>query len=135
MPATVGPSLAATEAFTVVFSEAVNGVGIGDFALSTTGTASATMSSVSGSGAVYTVNLSGITGTGNLRLDLNSSGTGIVDGASNPIVGGYTSGGVRTVSAPAPASVPTMTEWAMILLGLMLAGVAALTIQRRRMAA
>ena len=35
----------------------------------------------------------------------------------------------------APAAVPTLTEWAMILLGLMLAGVAALAIQRRRRAA
>ena len=35
----------------------------------------------------------------------------------------------------APAAVPTMTEWAMILLGLMLAGCAAVMIQRRRRAA
>ncbi|WP_426043080.1 IPTL-CTERM sorting domain-containing protein [Brevundimonas sp. TWP2-3-4b1] len=36
-----------------------------------------------------------------------------------------------TVNAP-PAPVPTMTEWAMILLGLILAGGAAVLIQRRR---
>jgi hypothetical protein len=35
---------------------------------------------------------------------------------------------------PAPTPVPTMTEWAMILLGLMLAGGAAVLIQRRQMA-
>lgn len=35
----------------------------------------------------------------------------------------------------APAAVSTMTEWALILLGLMLAGCAAVMIQRRRMAA
>lgn len=35
---------------------------------------------------------------------------------------------------PAPAPVPTLSEWAMILLGVMLAGGAALTIQRRRTA-
>lgn len=34
----------------------------------------------------------------------------------------------------APTPVPTMTEWAMILFGLILAGGAAMTIQRRRMA-
>lgn len=33
-----------------------------------------------------------------------------------------------------PAAVPTMSEWAMILLGVLLAGGAALTIQRRRTA-
>ncbi|MGO4408517.1 MULTISPECIES: IPTL-CTERM sorting domain-containing protein [unclassified Brevundimonas] len=31
-----------------------------------------------------------------------------------------------------PAPIPTMTEWAMVLFGVMLAGGAALTIQRRR---
>lgn len=35
---------------------------------------------------------------------------------------------------PAPAAVPTMSEWAMILLGLLLAGGAALMIQKRRFA-
>jgi hypothetical protein len=135
-PATAGPSAAATETFTVTFSEFVTGVGTGDFTLMTTaGVTTAAVTGITGSGAVYLVNVSGITGVGSLRLDLKSSGTGIVDGALNPIAGGYTSGGVRTVSAaPPPASVPTMTEWAMILLGLMLAGAAALTIQRRRAA-
>jgi len=52
-----------------------------------------------------------------------------------------TSGGViigeasATLSIAAPAPIPTMTEWAMILLGVLLAGSAALMIQRRRMAA
>lgn len=36
--------------------------------------------------------------------------------------------------SPAPAPVPTLSEWAMILLGVLLAGGAALTIQRRRAA-
>ncbi|MFC5344126.1 IPTL-CTERM sorting domain-containing protein [Brevundimonas staleyi] len=41
-----------------------------------------------------------------------------------------------TVVGPTdPVAVPTMTEWAMILMGLMLAGGAAVMIQRRRMAA
>ena len=40
-----------------------------------------------------------------------------------------------TTGAPPPAVVPTMTEWAMILFALMLAGGAAVTIQRRRQAA
>jgi hypothetical protein len=36
--------------------------------------------------------------------------------------------------AAAPVAVPTLSEWAMILLGVLLAGGAALTIQRRRTA-
>ncbi|WP_167309523.1 IPTL-CTERM sorting domain-containing protein [Brevundimonas naejangsanensis] len=43
---------------------------------------------------------------------------------------------VTTSPPPAPpAPVPTLSEWAMILLGVMLAGGAALTLQRRRQAA
>lgn len=133
-PTSTGPSLATTETFTVTFSESVTGVSVGDFALTTSGGVSATVDSVTGFGATYTVSVGGISGVGTLRLDLKASGTGIQDEASNPIVGGYTSGGVLTVVAPAPVAVPTMTEWAMILLGLMLAGVAAVTIQRRRIA-
>jgi len=37
--------------------------------------------------------------------------------------------------AAAPASIPTLSEWAMILLGVALAGGAALTLHRRRQAA
>lgn len=39
------------------------------------------------------------------------------------------------LSAPTPASVPTLSEWSMILLALMLAGGAAVMLQRRRLAA
>ncbi|WP_447909106.1 IPTL-CTERM sorting domain-containing protein [Brevundimonas bullata] len=39
------------------------------------------------------------------------------------------------LNQPQPAPVPTMSEWAMIVMGLMLAGVAAVMVQRRRMAA
>ena len=42
---------------------------------------------------------------------------------------------LNTIFVPVPTPVPTMTEWAMILLGVMLAGSAAVIIQRRRMAA
>ena len=44
-------------------------------------------------------------------------------------------GPTLVAAAPAPAPVPTMSEWAMILFGLMLAGGAALYIQRRQTAA
>ncbi|MNR47677.1 hypothetical protein D3C85_1668080 [compost metagenome] len=40
-----------------------------------------------------------------------------------------------TLSIAAPAPIPTMTEWAMILLGVLLAGSATLMIQKRRLAA
>lgn len=56
------------------------------------------------------------------------------DGACN--VGTYTAnGGIAGGSITAPTPVPTMGEWAMILMGLMLAGGAAVMVQRRRLAA
>ncbi len=39
---------------------------------------------------------------------------------------------IGTALPPPPATVPTMSEWAMILLGVLLAGGAALFISRRR---
>lgn len=41
-------------------------------------------------------------------------------------------GSPNLASPPPPAAIPTLTEWAMILLGLALAGFATLTLQRRR---
>ncbi|WP_271086163.1 IPTL-CTERM sorting domain-containing protein [Brevundimonas sp. NIBR11] len=138
-PSSSGPSANTTETFTVLFSETVSGVDISDFVLTSTGTAGGTIASVTGSGSTYSVVVNSITGDGTLRLDLKSSGTGIQDSASNPIAGGYTSGSSRTVGQPAPpvtpAPVPTLSEWAMILLGMVLAGGAALYIQRRRFTA
>ena len=40
-----------------------------------------------------------------------------------------------TLSLTPPSPVPTMSEWAMILLGILLAGGAALSLHRRRYAA
>ncbi len=51
----------------------------------------------------------------------------------NDVQGGYDS--AFTIVQVAPAPVPTLTEWAMILFGLTLAGGAVLMIQRRRMVA
>jgi hypothetical protein len=116
--ATVGanPNDATTERYTVTFSENVSGVTAGDFTLATTGTAAGEITSVSGSGSVYVVTVSNVSGDGSMRLDLNASGTAIRDAAGNPIVAGFTAGesftlrhsapGVESVSAP-PSSTYT----------------------------
>ena len=58
-------------AFTVTFNQSVTGVDATDFNLIPTGTvANGTISSVTGSGATYTVNVTGITGSGSLGLNL-----------------------------------------------------------------
>jgi hypothetical protein len=72
--------------FLVIFSEPVTNVTADDFALTTTGGITATVSSVSGSGAVYTVNTTVGGGTlpptSTLRLDLKPN-TDIVGSVSN----------------------------------------------------
>ena len=128
-PATVGASSTTTETFTVVFDQPVFGVDTTDFTITPTGLVTANISGASGSGTTYTVIVDSITNEGTLRLDLKSAGTGIQNGASESITSGFNTGGVRIVSLP--ATVPTLTEWAMILLGLMLAGAGAVYTQRR----
>gem|GEM_PF-6817958 len=71
----VNPTSASFVNFIVVFSEAVTGVDISDFTLTTAGVSGAAVSSVSGSGSVYTVTVNTGTGNGTLRLDIPLSAT------------------------------------------------------------
>jgi len=66
-------SVATSASFTVTFNQPVIGVDAADFNLIPTGSvANGTISSVTGSGATYTVNVTGITGTGTLSVNLVS---------------------------------------------------------------
>jgi hypothetical protein len=81
------PTYASTVHFTVTFSEAVTGLGIGDFSLFTTGTISgASVVSVSGTGSTYTVTVNTGTGSGSVRLDIPGTAT-ITDLVENPLSG------------------------------------------------
>lgn len=124
------PAASATSMnFIVTFSEAVSGVTAGDFILTATGSAVGTVGTPStADGIAWTVPVSGIAGTGTLRLDLNATGTGIVAVAagSTPLFAGFTGGSVHNVAVAAVppaasiAAVPTLSEGALVLLaGLM----------------
>ena len=66
-----GSSTSTSASFTVTFNQPVTGVDTADFNLIATGTvANGTISSLTGSGATYTINVTGITGTGTLGLNL-----------------------------------------------------------------
>ncbi len=94
--------------FIVTFTEAVTGVGVADFALTLTGISGASVTGVSGSGAVYTVTVSTGTGDGTLRLDIPNAAT-ITDLAGNALSGlPFTGGQVYTVDKTAPGV--TMTS-------------------------
>ncbi len=88
--------------YTVTFDKAVTGVDVSDFQVTSTGATTATIASISGSAATYTVALNTISGDGTIRLDLKSSGTGIQDLDGRAIVTGFTSGQVYTVDQTAP---------------------------------
>ncbi|WP_353861388.1 DUF4347 domain-containing protein [Azospirillum formosense] len=94
---------ASSVTYTVTFSEDVSGVDPTDFTLATTGTASGTIGTVTQvSASVYTVSITGISGTGTLGLNLKGTGTGIKDTANNDIAAGFT-GATHTVDKVAPS--------------------------------
>jgi hypothetical protein len=101
------PTDAATVRFTVNFSEAVTGVNKGDFVLTTTGLASASILSVSGSGSTYTVTVNTGSGNGTIRLDLVDNNT-IIDNIDDPLGGigsgngNYNGGETYTINKSAP---------------------------------
>jgi hypothetical protein len=98
------PANETTLTYTVTFSQAVTGVGTSGFILSRTGSANGTIDRVTGSGASYIVIVKDLSGDGTLRLDLNSSGTGITDFYGTPVAGGFTSGSVHDVDRVAPTT-------------------------------
>lgn len=83
---------ATTVGFDVTFSEQVNGVDPSDFVLTTTGSATGTVGgNGTADGVTYHINVSGISGTGSLRLDVLADGS-ITDLAGNPMTAPFASG-------------------------------------------
>lgn len=86
-----------TVVYRVTFAEPVVGVDLGDFGLTRSGTNAGLASLAVVSPSVYDVTVTGVSGDGTVRLNLNSSGTGITDLAGNAVSGGFTSGQTYTV--------------------------------------
>jgi gliding motility-associated-like protein len=91
--------------FLVTFSENVTGVNTSDFSITSTGITGPAVTFVSGSNDTRTVTVNTGTGSGTLRLDLKSSGTGIINTIGNDIQAGYTAGEVYTIDK----AIPTLT--------------------------
>ena len=84
---------ASSVTFRVTFNTAVTGVDSTDFVVTKTGSIAATIGATTALSAFeYNVTVGSITGTGTIRLDLKSSGTGITAAGGVPISGGFTSG-------------------------------------------
>ncbi|WP_052085000.1 Ig-like domain-containing protein, partial [Comamonas testosteroni] len=96
------PSNAGSVRYTVTFSEGVSGVDLNDFTLVGTGTAAGSLSVLQQIDArTYQITVSGVSGTGTLGLNLNGSGTGILDVAGNPLNAGL-SGASYSIDRVAP---------------------------------
>lgn len=99
------PSNSGSVSYTLTFNENVSGVDASDFNLLFTGTASGNIASITQvDGRTYTILIDAIGGAGSLRLNLNASGTGIVDAAGNAIVGGL-AGASYSIDRVAPSVV------------------------------
>ncbi|MBU3055927.1 DUF4347 domain-containing protein [Pseudomonas indica] len=97
------PTTADSVRFTLTFSEGVSGVDLGDFSLVTTGTASGVIQSIVQVDAqTYQITVGNLSGDGSLGLNLNGSGTGIVDQAGNDVAAGLT-GEVYVLDNTGPA--------------------------------
>lgn len=90
--ANVSPTAAASVSWNVVFSEAVTGVNAADFSLVMSGITGAAISSVTGSGATWTVTASTGSGNGTLGLKLVDDDS-IIDGSGNKLGGSGTGNG------------------------------------------
>ncbi|MGG2101888.1 autotransporter domain-containing protein [Stenotrophomonas sp. NRRL B-14846] len=103
------PAATATSVnFAVVFSEPVSNVSTDDFIVVGIGATSGTISAVTGSGVNYMVNVTGITGSGTLRVDLRNN-TNITD-AAGLIAPGFNSGSTHTVAIPTAPAAPTLAS-------------------------
>lgn len=104
------PTNAGTVSFLVTFSEEVKNVDINDFVLTTSGNITgATISSVTGSGAIYNVTVNTGSGDGTIRLDVPIGAT-VQDRGGNNLTGlPYTSGQTYTIDKTSP-TVQTITR-------------------------
>ena len=101
-----------TLVYKVTFSEDVTGVDAGDFALSSGGTGTGSVTNLAGSGSQYLVNVSAAQ-DGTYNLDLVPSGHDIADAADNPLSSPAPTGADRThtvSTASADTTAPTVTS-------------------------
>jgi hypothetical protein len=99
---------ATTVTFQVTFSEGTRGVDVNDFSFfKVSGTVTGTISAVSpasppNSSIIYNLTVSNISQTGEFRINLKATGTGIVDAADNAITTGFTTGETYIITTAPP---------------------------------
>lgn len=97
--ASANPTNAAVVDFTVNFSEAVSGVDVSDFRITTN--AGASINAVNGFGNVYVLSVTTGVGDDTVKLDFIDNGS-VVDLAGNKVSGSFTNGDVYSVDRSTP---------------------------------
>ncbi|KQM78424.1 hypothetical protein ASE76_17380 [Xylophilus sp. Leaf220] len=135
--ASPSPSAANTVTYTVTFNQSVTGVDPSDFALAATGVAGAAITTVTGAGTTYTVTVNTGTGNGTIGLNLVDDDSvvsgGVALGGAGAGNGNFT-GEVYTITravVSGTTSIPTLSEWGLILMSLLM-GLMAWRFQRNR---
>src|SRR5262249_45271383 len=93
-PTTANPATTSTVQFGLTFSEPVTGVTSGAFTLAESGVSGGSIA-VSGSGASYSLTVSGLVGSGTVGVNLTNL-NGLTDATSDPVASGFT-GSLLTV--------------------------------------
>lgn len=133
-PVGAPPAASTAVTFALVFSEPVTGVNTSAMWVSTSGSVTGVVASLSGSGANYTVTVNNITGAGTLALHISGAGTGIVDAAGNPLAGGFAGAPFSAGAVVAPGgavAIPLVHPAVLGLLAAMLGAVGAWRVRRR----
>jgi len=91
-------STATTVSYEVTFSKAASNVDVTDFVLTKVGSATGTIANITGSGTTYTVEIDGISGEGNIRLNLKA-GTDIKNGDGLGGTAAFTGGQAHYVTS------------------------------------
>ena len=104
------PANSTSVEYIVVFTEAANNVTANDFTLTTSGSATGTIGTpVLSTSTSFRVPVTGITGGGTIRLDLNAN-TDIADRTGNDGPAAFTTGQVHTVDSQAPTVVSILRQ-------------------------
>lgn len=85
--------------YRVQFSEGVNGVDINDFSLNSSTVTGAISSVLASSSNTYDVVVNNVHGVGDLGLDVENTGTDILDKANNPFIDGFDSSDVYAITS------------------------------------
>ncbi len=91
----------------LTFDTSVTGVDQSDFVVHATGSTSATITGVSGSGANYQIDFDYVDAAGSIQMAIKTSGTGITDGSGNAFRGnGITASPVYGTHSATPPAAP-----------------------------